>query len=37
MPSAVLDAASTTPDKGLRTKPPIPLTAPNKNPGRPDF
>ena len=37
MPSAVLEAASTTPDKGLRIKPPMPFAAPRKNPGSPLF
>lgn len=37
IPYAVFEAASTTPDKGLRIKPPIPLAAPKKNPGNPYF
>ena len=37
MPSAVFDAASITPEIGFITKPPIPLAAPSKNPGRPFF
>jgi hypothetical protein len=37
IPYAVLEAASTTPDRGFRIKPPIPFAAPKKNPGRPYF
>jgi hypothetical protein len=37
IPYAVLEAASTTPDNGLRISPPIPFAAPKKNPGSPYF
>lgn len=37
MPSAVLEAASITPETGLMTNPPIPLAVPSKNPGKPFF
>ncbi len=37
MPSAVLEAASITPEMGLMTNPPIPLAVPSKKPGSPFF
>lgn len=37
MPSAVLDAASITPEIGFRMSPPSPLAVPKRNPGRPYF
>jgi hypothetical protein len=37
IPSAVFEAASTTPDKGFKIRPPMPFAAPMKNPGSPLF